>query len=78
MIRRPLRPTFSYSARHELLRALGDARELALQCAHAEHYDSELRKKCEVLHSAVDALATELTGDPAYFHLKVAPSNNAG
>ena len=57
---------------------LGDARELALQCAHSEHYDSELRRKCENLHTAVDALATELTGDPAYFHLKVAPSNNAG
>ena len=78
MIRRPLRPTFSYSARHELLRALGDARELALQCAHSEHYDSELRKKCEAMHTAIDALATELTGDPAYFHLKVAPSKNTG
>jgi len=77
MIRRPLRPTFSYSARHELLRALGDARELALQCAHAEHQESELRRKCEGLHIAVDALAAELTGDPAYFHLKPAPARPA-
>ena len=77
MIRRPLRPTFSYSARHELLRALGEARELALQCAHSEHHDSELRKKCEVLHIAIDALSTELTGDPAYFHLKPSPSRPA-
>jgi len=52
-------------------------RELALQCAHAEHHESELRRKCEVLHIAIDALSTELTGDPAYFHLKPAPARPA-
>jgi len=77
MIRRPLRRAFSYSERHELLRALGEARNLALQCAQSESNMSELRNKCESLCNAVDELATELTGDASYFHLKMAPARPA-
>jgi hypothetical protein len=38
-------------------------------CGRSERPDSELRKRCDMLVSAVDDVMGELVGDAAYFHM---------
>lgn len=50
-----------------LLKAMGDARRLAIQCAGAEREKTPLRASAEALHAAVDDLAGQLTGNREFF-----------
>ena len=53
---------FSQSDRQQLLQTLSEARHLAKQCASAQHHASPLRRKCERLHSAIDAVTSDVIG----------------
>jgi hypothetical protein len=53
-----------------LLKVMGEARRLAIQCAAAERYRTPLYRDCDALRVAIDDLAEALTGDPVYFHAK--------
>ena len=70
MIRRPFRPHFSFANRNELLKAMETARTLADRFGGSFGYNSPQYKLADDLHHAIDALGTELTGDPEYYHAK--------
>jgi hypothetical protein len=53
-----------------LLKAMGEARQLAIQCGMAERYGTPLHRACDALRVAIDDLAEALTGDPTHFHAK--------
>ena len=65
----------SFSDRDALLRAMGDARDRASLCGGASGFGSPRHRLCADMQKAIDALAADLTGDPAYFVLKPAPSS---
>jgi hypothetical protein len=60
---------FSFSDRQHFVQSLAITRNLSMACGRGESSDSELRKRCEMLVSAVDDLMGELVGDAAYFHV---------
>jgi hypothetical protein len=59
---------FSFSDRQHFVQCLAITRNLSIACSRGERPDSELRKRCDVLVTAVDDLMGELVGDTAYFH----------
>jgi hypothetical protein len=59
--------SFTPNDRDALLRAMREARELAIKCGGAESDRSPLHRKCEAISAAIDALAEELTGDGRFF-----------
>jgi hypothetical protein len=74
---RDIRP--SAPNRHELLKALADARRLALLQASAElTYSTPLYRKANLLKDAIDAFAEEVTGEATYFHAKPHGGNWGG
>jgi hypothetical protein len=60
---------FSFSDRQHFVQCLAITRNLSIACGRGERPDSELRKSCDLLVSAVDDLMGELVGDAAYFHV---------
>jgi len=60
---------FSFSDRQHFVQCLAIARNLSIACGRGERPDSELRKRCDLLVSAVDDVMGELVGDAAYFHM---------
>ncbi len=60
---------FSFSDRQHFVQCLAITRNLAIACGRGERPNSELRKRCDMLLSAVDDLMGELVGDAAYFHV---------
>jgi hypothetical protein len=64
---RARRPTFMPSDAQSLLKALGDARRLAIQCASAECSNTPLRASAEAFHAALDDFAGQLTGNREFF-----------
>jgi Ni,Fe-hydrogenase III large subunit len=67
MIKRPLRPTFNYADREELLKAMGRALTLSGYYGASIGYNSPQYRMAESLREAIKTLATDLTGDPYYF-----------
>jgi hypothetical protein len=53
-----------------LLKAMGEARRLAIQCSAAQRYGTPLYHQCDALRVAIDDLAEALTGDGTHFHAK--------
>ena len=70
MIRRPLRPTFSHSLLEPYLSALERTREFTIQFGSTQKFGSDAYRKSDALQKAIDAMAEELTGDSAHFHLR--------
>jgi hypothetical protein len=70
MTRRPLRPHFGPMEKDALLKVMSEARQRALLAGGAAGYASPRWQLCDELRKVIDALATDLTGDPSYFHLK--------
>lgn len=70
MINCPLRATFSVENRTELPQAMGRMRKLAGLFGASIGYNTRQHKLTDELHSAIDALATELTGDSCFYHAK--------
>jgi hypothetical protein len=60
---------FSFSDRQHFVQCLAVTRNLSIACGGGEPPDSDLRKRCDMLVSAVDVLMGELVGDAAYFHV---------
>jgi hypothetical protein len=69
--RRVKRPDFSPHDKIKLLEALGTTRDWVIKCGAGAEYDSPRHRKCDVLRSAIDDVAEELTGDRGYFHEKL-------
>jgi hypothetical protein len=70
VIKRPLRPHLSFDDRSELLETMGRVRAIANGFGASNGFNSPQHKLTDSLQVAIDALATELTGDPTYFHAK--------
>jgi hypothetical protein len=70
MIRRPLRPTFPKSLEADFLSTLERVRDFAIRFRRAQKFGSGAMAKADALAEAIDAMAEELTGDRAHFHLK--------
>jgi hypothetical protein len=70
VIRRPLRPHFSFQDQNELLAVMERARTSADRFGASRGYNSPQHKHANELQKTIDALATELTGDPTYYHAK--------
>jgi hypothetical protein len=64
---------FSFSDRQHFVQCLAITRNLSIACARGEGPDSELRKRCDMLVTAVDDLMGELVGDSAYFRIEDSP-----
>jgi hypothetical protein len=60
---------FSFSDRQHFVQCLAITRNLSVACGHGEGPDSGLRKRCDLLVSAIDDVVGELVGDAAYFHV---------
>jgi len=73
----PTRP-MSFSDRQFFIQCLAEARNLSVACESGEQHDSELRKKCEKLNLAIDAVVGELVGDEGYLRLKDISSRSWG
>lgn len=66
----PMRRPFSFSDRQHFVQCLAITRNLSIACARGERPDSELRKRCDLLVTAVDDLMGELVGDSAYLRIE--------
>lgn len=64
---RARRPFFGPTERDELLSHMGDVRHRANLCGAADGYGSRRHVLCDLLRSAIDALAADLTGDSSYY-----------
>jgi hypothetical protein len=67
MPRRPLRPSFGPADEARLIEAMRTARSLAGQCAAASGFGSPRYRLVLAMGASIDALAQDLTGDPALF-----------
>jgi hypothetical protein len=67
MSRGARRPSFSPSDKGELLKAMREARRLAIQCSAAELTPTDLRAAADALHQAIDNLVEHLTGNREFF-----------
>jgi hypothetical protein len=65
---------FSFSDRRHFVQCLTITRNLSIACGRGECPNSDLRKRCDMLVSAVDDLMGELVGDAAYFHVHENPN----
>jgi hypothetical protein len=68
--RRPFRPTFGHDDEKRLIEAMRELRGLAGMCAAASGFGSRRYQLVQALAHAIDALAQDLTGDPALFAAK--------
>jgi len=75
MVRRPLRPSFSPGDQGDLIEAMRRVRHLAIMCASAERFGSEVHQRCDDLKVAIDRLAGELTGNPEFFWTQLRQSS---
>jgi hypothetical protein len=66
----PMSRPFSFSDRQHFVQCLAITRNLSIACSRGEQPDSELRKRCDMLVTAVDDLMGELVGDKAYFRIE--------
>ena len=63
----------SFSDRQHFVQCLAETRNLSIACAMGERHDSDLRKRCEGLTLAIDAVVGELVGDESYLRVKDHP-----
>ena len=60
MVRRPLRPSFSFDDKNRLIEALGSTRDQVLKCGSAERFGSDLHQLCGAVKDTIDRLAEGL------------------
>ncbi len=60
----------SFSDRQLFIQSLAQARNLAIACEAGERHDSQLRKSCEALCTAIDNVVEQLVGDRSYLQVK--------
>lgn len=60
----------SFSDRQFYLQLLAQTRNITVECEHGERFDSDLRKRCEALCTAIDGVVGELVGDATYLQLR--------
>ena len=61
--------------RQRMLAAMGMVRESVAMCMSVELPDSPRARKCRAVQDSIDALAADLTGDPAYYESKAAAAS---
>ncbi len=67
MIHRPLRPSFSFTQREDLLKSMGRSLGLSRMYGASKGYNSPQYRMADNLRDAIKALATDLTDDPDYY-----------
>ena len=77
MVRRPLRPSFSFDDKNRLIEALGSTRDQVLKCGSAERFGSDLHQLCGAVKDTIDRLAEGLTGRRNAFVSNMPPQLSA-